>query len=230
MLKKQTVWLLTMLSLVVVLSVYYVTTPDKMNTASPTTGEKIGQEKQGTDKAVTNEAPKETPKKENANKETSNKETDKKESGNKETSNKETSNKETSKKEANVTVQSSDENFTALRMQMEDQRSEQKARLQEVMNSAKSSATEKSKAKDNFDAITTMETKQELLETVIKSQGGYKDALVRADGTDIKVTVKAAKHSQKEANKIIQLVRSEGGSKDVGVKFDPPTKSEAKRS
>ncbi|GAB6490603.1 stage III sporulation protein AH [Bacillus sp. UMTAT18] len=218
MLKKQTVWLLTMLSLVVVLSVYYVTTPDKMNTASPATGEKIGQEKQGTDKAVTNEAPKETPKKENTNKETSNKET------NKETDKKESATKETSKKEANVTVQSSDENFTALRMQMEDQRSEQKAKLQEVMNSAKSSATEKSKAKDNFDAITTMETKQELLETVIKSQGGYKDALVRADGTDIKVTVKAAKHSQKEANKIIQLVRSEGGSKDVGVKFDPPTK------
>ncbi|EJS71497.1 MULTISPECIES: SpoIIIAH-like family protein [Bacillus] len=214
MLKKQTVWLLTMLSLVVVLSVYYVTTPDKMNTASPATGEKIGQEKQGTDKAVTNEAPKETPKKENTSKETSNKETDKKESAN----------KETSKKDANVTVQSSDENFTALRMQMEDQLSEQKSRLQEVMNSAKSSATEKSKAKDNFDAITTMETKQELLETVIKSQGGYKDALVRADGTDIRVTVKAAKHSQKEANKIIQLVRSEGGSKDVGVKFDPPTK------
>jgi stage III sporulation protein AH len=213
-LKKQTVWLLTMLSLVVVLSVYYVTTPDKMNTASPATGEKIGQEKQGTDKAVTNEAPKETPKKENTSKETTNKETDKKENAK----------KETSKKEGNVSVQSSDENFTALRMQMEDQRSEEKAKLQEVMNSSKSSATEKSKAKDNFDAITTMETKQELLETVIKSQGGYPDALVRADGTDIRVTVKAAKHSQKEANKIIQLVRSEGGSKDVGVKFDPPAK------
>ncbi|ARO62784.1 Stage III sporulation protein AH [Bacillus cereus] len=214
MLKKQTVWLLTMLSLVVVLSVYYVTTPDKMNTASPATGEKIGQEKQGTDKAVTNEAPKETPKKENTSKETTNKETDKKENAK----------KKTSKKEGNVSVQSSDENFTALRMQMEDQRSEEKAKLQEVMNSSKSSATEKSKAKDNFDAITTMETKQELLETVIKSQGGYPDALVRADGTDIRVTVKAAKHSQKEANKIIQLVRSEGGSKDVGVKFDPPAK------
>lgn len=214
MLKKQTVWLLTMLSLVVVLSVYYVTTPDKMNTASPATGEKIGQEKQGTDKAVTNETPKETPKKENTSKETTNKETDKKENAK----------KETSKKEGNVSVQSSDENFTALRMQMEDQRSEEKAKLQEVMNSSKSSATEKSKAKDNFDAITTMETKQELLETVIKSQGGYPDALVRADGTDIRVTVKAAKHSQKEANKIIQLVRSEGGSKDVGVKFDPPAK------
>lgn len=214
MLKKQTVWLLTMLSLVVVLSVYYVTTPDKMNTASPATGEKIGQEKQGTDKAVTNEAPKETPKKENTSKETTNKETDKKENAK----------KETSKKEGNVSVQSSDENFTALRMQMEDQRSEQKAKLQEVMSSTKASATEKNKAKENFDAITTMETKQELLETVIKSQGGYPDALVRADGTDIRVTVKAAKHSQKEANKIIQLVRSEGGSKGVGVKFDPPAK------
>ncbi|KPD01161.1 Stage III sporulation protein AH [Geobacillus sp. BCO2] len=31
MLKKQTVWLLTMLSLVVVLSVYYVTAPKNMN-------------------------------------------------------------------------------------------------------------------------------------------------------------------------------------------------------
>ncbi|MEK4098357.1 SpoIIIAH-like family protein [Bacillus sp. FSL E2-0195] len=213
MLKKQTVWLLTMLSLVVVLSVYYVTTPDKMNTAAPATGEKMGQEKQGVDKAVTKETTKET-----TNKETT------KENTSKETTNKETDKKETSKKEASVTVQSSDENFTALRMQMEDQRSVEKEKLQNVMKSSKSSAEEKSKAKDNLDAITTMETKQQLLETVIKSQGGYKDALVRADGTDIKVTVKSAKHSQKEANKIIQLVRSEGGSKDVGVKFDPSVK------
>lgn len=218
MLKKQTVWLLTMLSLVVVLSVYYVTTPDKMNTAAPATSEKMGQEKQGADKAVTKETTKETTNKEttkeNTSKETTNKETDKKENDK----------KETSKKEASVTVQSSDENFTALRMQMEDQRSVEKEKLQNVMKSSKSSAVEKSKAKDNLDAITTMETKQQLLETVIKSQGGYKDALVRADGTDIKVTVKSAKHSQKEANKIIQLVRSEGGSKDVGVKFDPLVK------
>ncbi|MBE7102063.1 SpoIIIAH-like family protein [Bacillus cereus] len=213
MLKKQTVWLLTMLSLVVVLSVYYVTTPEKMNTAAPATGEKMGQEKQGADKAVTKETTKETTK-ESTSKETTNKETDKKENDK----------KETSKKEASVSVQSSDENFTALRMQMEDQRSVEKEKLQNVMKSSNSSAQEKSKAKDNLDAITTMETKQQLLETVIKSQGGYKDALVRADGTDIKVTVKSAKHSQKEANKIIQLVRSEGGSKDVGVKFDPSVK------
>ncbi|EJR66183.1 hypothetical protein IIO_00799 [Bacillus cereus VD115] len=219
MLKKQTVWLLTMLSLVVVLSVYYVTTPDKMNTASPATGEKIGQEKQGTDKAVTNE----TPNKE-ATKETPNKETTSKETPNKETDKKENAKKETSKKEGNVSVQSSDENFTALRMQMEDKRSAEREKLQNVIKSSNATAEERSKAKDGMDAIATMETKEGLLETVIKAQGGYKDALVRADGTDIRVTVKAAKHSQKEANKIIQLVRSEGGSKDVGVKFDPSAK------
>lgn len=211
MLKKQTVWLLTMLSLVVVLSVYYVTTPDKMNTATPTAGEKVGQEKQGVEKEVTKEATKET----------SNKETDKKEDGKKETSKKETNKKETNKKESNVSVQSSDENFTALRMQLEDQRSAQKEKLQDVMKSEKSSAEEISKAKDELNAIDKMQTKEGLLETVIKSQGGYNDALVRADGNDIKVTVKAAKHSQKEANKIIQLVRAEAGLKDVGVKFDP---------
>lgn len=211
MLKKQTVWLLTMLSLVVVLSVYYVTTPDKMNTATPTASEKVGQEKQGVEKEVT---------KETSNKEATPKETTKETSG-KETEKKDDSKKETSKKEGNVTVQSSDENFTALRLKMEDQRSAEKEKLQDVMKSTKSSAEEISKAKDELNAIDQMETKEGLLETVIKSQGGYKDALVRADGTDIKVTVKATKHSQKEANKIIQLVRAEAGSKDVGVKFDP---------
>ncbi|PDY49048.1 SpoIIIAH-like family protein [Bacillus pseudomycoides] len=215
MLKKQTVWLLTMLSLVVVLSVYYVTTPDKMNTATPTAGEKVGQEKQGVEKEVTKETTKET-----SNKEATPKETTKETSG-KETEKKDDSKKETSKKESNVTVQSSDENFTALRLKMEDQRSAEKEKLQDVMKSTKSSAEEISKAKDELNAIDQMETKEGLLETVIKSQGGYKDALVRADGTDIKVTVKATKHSQKEANKIIQLVRAEAGSKDVGVKFDP---------
>ncbi|PEE41874.1 SpoIIIAH-like family protein [Bacillus pseudomycoides] len=220
MLKKQTVWLLTMLSLVVVLSVYYVTTPDKMNTATPTAGEKVGQEKQGVEKEVTKETTKETSNKEATPKETT-KETSGKETEKKDDSKKETSKKETSKKEGNVTVQSSDENFTALRLKMEDQRSAEKEKLQDVMKSTKSSAEEISKAKDGLNAIDQMETKEGLLETVIKSQGGYKDALVRADGTDIKVTVKATKHSQKEANKIIQLVRAEAGSKDVGVKFDP---------
>ena len=49
-----------------------------------------------------------------------------------------------------------------------------------------------------------METKQELLETVIKSQGGYKDALVRADGTDIK-NCKSSKTFTKKRIKLYNL-------------------------
>ncbi|KEK26117.1 SpoIIIAH-like family protein [Bacillus gaemokensis] len=220
MLKKQTVWLLTMLSLVVVLSVYYVTTPEKMNNVTPTASEKIGQEKQGAEKEVTKETTNKEDGKTGATKETTNKENGKA-GATKETSNKESDKKETSKKESNVSVQSSDEDFTALRLKMDDQRSAEKEKLQDVMKSTKSSAEEISKAKADFDALNDVATKEGLLETFIKSQGGYKDALVRAEGNNIKVTVKAAKHSQKEANKIIQLVRSEAGSKDVGVKFDP---------
>ncbi|CAG9613945.1 Stage III sporulation protein AH [Bacillus rhizoplanae] len=169
MLKKQTVWLLTMLSLVVVLSVYYVMTPDNKSKVVTTSLEEVTKEKQGSEK-------------------------------------------ETSKKEGNVSSHSaSDDSFTALRLKMEDQRSEMKEKLQDVMNSTNASAEERSKAKDEFNALSDLAAKETLLETLIKTEGGYKDALVRADGNDIKVTVQAAKLSAKEANKIMQLVKSETG-------------------
>ncbi|MGG0238511.1 SpoIIIAH-like family protein [Bacillus rhizoplanae] len=169
MLKKQTVWLLTMLSLVVVLSVYYVMTPDNKSKVVTTSLEEVTKEKQGPEK-------------------------------------------ETSKKEGNVSSHSaSDDSFTALRLKMEDQRSEMKEKLQDVMNSTNASAEERSKAKDEFNTLSDLAAKETLLETLIKTEGGYKDALVRADGNDIKVTVKAAKLSAKEANKIMQLVKSETG-------------------
>ncbi|ENQ3080994.1 SpoIIIAH-like family protein [Bacillus sp. WLY-B-L8] len=174
MLKKQTVWLLTMLSLVIVLSVYYVMTPDNKTREVATSLGEGTKEKQGSEK--------------------------------------ETSKKETGKKEGKVTSHSaSDDSFTALRLKMEDQRSEVKEKLQDVMNSTNASAEERNKAKNEFDALTDLAAKETLLETLIKSEGGYKDTLVRKDGTDIKVTVKAAKLSAKEANKIIQLVKSETG-------------------
>ncbi|WP_242218842.1 SpoIIIAH-like family protein [Bacillus cereus group sp. BfR-BA-01380] len=174
MLKKQTVWLLTMLSLVIVLSVYYVMTPDNKTKVVTTSLGEGAKEKQGSEK--------------------------------------ETSKKETGKKEGNVSSHSaSDDSFTALRLKMEDQRSEVKEKLQDVMNSTTSSAEERNKAKNEFDALSDLATKETLLETLIKTEGGYKDTLVRADGNDVKVTVKAAKLSAKEANKIIQLVKSETG-------------------
>jgi stage III sporulation protein AH len=177
--RKQTVWLLTMLSLVVVLSVYYVTTPDgqKSNMVNSPL-EQLSKEKGAAEK-------------------------------------------ETSKKAGETAVKSSgDEQFAQLRLEMEDKRNEVKEQLQEVMTSANATAEEKSKAMDQLQQMNNLSSKEALIETLIKSQG-YKDALVRADGSDVRITVKAEKHSKQEANKIIQLVRGEIGAKNVAVKFDP---------
>lgn len=196
MLKKQTVWLLTMLSLVVVLSVYYVTTPEQSNNAMPTSLE--GNEKQeGTEKSkITDEAGKETSKAES-----------------------------TQKKEDQQIVQfTSDDSFTALRLKVEDERSEVKEHLQEVMTSEKATAEQKHQAKTEFDELNALDTKERLLETLIKAKGNYDDALVRVDGKNINITVKAEKQSAKEANEILRLVESEigeMGEKKVAVQFQP---------
>ena len=55
LLKKQTVWLLTMLSLVVVLSVYYLTAPEE-NAADMTATEQMEQEGNKTESKTENKA------------------------------------------------------------------------------------------------------------------------------------------------------------------------------
>ncbi|WP_379966436.1 SpoIIIAH-like family protein [Ectobacillus sp. sgz5001026] len=181
MLKKQTVWLLTMLSLVVVLSVYYVTTPDGQNSNVVT-------------------SPVNPPAKD------------------KNQTEKDTSNKSDPAKQ--TTNSTGDEQFAQLRLELEDKRNQAKEQLQEVMTSTSSSADDKSKAMDQLQQLNDVATKEVLIETLIKSEG-YKDALVRADGSDVRITVKATQQSSKDANKIIQLVKGEIGPKNVAVKFDP---------
>ena len=62
MLKKQTVWLLTMLSLVVVLSVYYVTAPKEMGDSPAfTANEKTGKTKEQPSVAVEEAGAKDKP-------------------------------------------------------------------------------------------------------------------------------------------------------------------------
>ncbi|WP_416827177.1 SpoIIIAH-like family protein [Ectobacillus polymachus] len=178
MLKKQTVWLLTMLSLVIVLSVYYVTTPDSHNSNVVTSPvDQKAKDKTGGDGTKTNQM-------------------------------------------NQTTKLSGDEQFAQLRLELEDKRNIAKEQLQEVMTSASASADDKSKAMDQLQQLNDVATKEVLIETLIKSEG-YKDALVRADGNDVRITVIAPQQSSKDANKIIQLVKGEIGPKNVAVKFDP---------
>jgi stage III sporulation protein AH len=193
MLKKQTVWLLTMFSLVAVLSVYYVTSPQpKEDVAFIEQKEETGQKESATETNV--------------------------------------SEQKEATDQAEVTVEegedgtvissiSSDDLFTALRLEIEDERSKLRQELNAIVTSNNVSAEEKSKAIDKIQQLANTAEKEAVLETLIKAKG-YDDALVRVDGKQVHVTVKAKEHSKKAANEIIKLVQSEiGDIQDVAVQF-----------
>ncbi|MBM6617335.1 SpoIIIAH-like family protein [Bacillus suaedaesalsae] len=187
LLKKQTVWLLTMLSLVVVLSVYYVTSPENK-----------------TDNLAFVENDKET-----AAEETKAEESKATETG-------------TEEAEDGTVISSiqSDELFATLRLEMDEQRSKLIEQLQTTMAATDVSAEQKSKAYDQMIEVQAASSKERVLETLILAESKeYKDVLVRADGDKVKIVVRSEKHSAKEANKIIQLVREELGAKQVAVEF-----------
>jgi stage III sporulation protein AH len=183
LLKKQTVWLLTMLSLVVVLSVYYITSPEQKN------NDLTAVEQKGQNQAV---------KKETAVK------------------------SEAKDGKTVVTTVAGDDAFAELRMQLEDQRSQKKDELEAVVASTNLPADKRSEAYDQMQKLNETAQKEEVLETLIKTMG-YEDALVRADGEKVNITVKSKKkHSPSAANDIIQLVKKEIGETNyVAVEFQP---------
>jgi stage III sporulation protein AH len=183
LLKKQTVWLLTMLSLVVVLSVYYITTPQPK-----------GQDLAALQGKV----------KDQAEKKQGNESTD-------------------AKSEIKViSSAASDEGFEALRLQLEDLRSKQTEDLQDVVASTDLPADQRNNAAEQMKKLADIANKEKVLETLIKTMG-YEDALVRADGEKVNITVKSKKEaSSKAANDIIQQVRTEiGEMRTVSVAFEP---------
>lgn len=174
LLKKQTVWLLTMLSLVVVLSVYYITAPEQNMTNTASVNEKTeGNATKNTDDSGV------------------------------------------------VSEVASDQVFEALRLDLEDKRNELKEQLIQITASTDLPPEQISKAYDQIKELDELETKETMLETLIKTKG-YEDALVRADGNKVRVTVKSKKSSKAQANEIIQLVREEiGDLQKVVVEFQP---------
>ncbi|HYK72031.1 MAG TPA: SpoIIIAH-like family protein [Pseudoneobacillus sp.] len=176
LLKKQTVWLLTMLSLVVVLSVYYITSP----------------EQKMTDMASVQK-------------------------------NKDAANSKdvvgTEQDKNIISSIASDEVFEALRMNLEDSRSQRKEELETMIASTELPADQRVAAHEELKTLNEVANKEQMLETLIRTLG-YDDALVRADGEEIRITVKAKEKSAKAANDIIQLVKSEIGTMQyVAVDF-----------
>jgi stage III sporulation protein AH len=184
LLKKQTVWLLTMLSLVVVLSVYYITSPEQKSTELTAVKQEAKDQNQGKTKTETKTEAKDD--------------------------------------KTIVSTVAGDAAFEELRMKLDDLRSEQQEDLTTELASTDLPAVERSNVKDQMDKLNQTAQKEEILETLIKTMG-YDDALVRADGEQVRVTVKSAKKpSATEANKIILQVKKEIGETNfVAVEFQP---------
>lgn len=185
LLKKQTVWLLTMLSLVVVLSVYYLTSP----------------EQQGTNMAVTEEQEKEKEQEQAVEKA--------KESG-------------SSEEKAQVTISSGDDEFAAMRIAIDEERSKQSEKYDAEMGKGEMSSDDINKAYDAIEQISEARISEEILETTIVSSLDLEAALVRIEGSDVNVLVKADELSKEAANEIVQLVDSEvKNAQNVVVEHQP---------
>ncbi|MEI1422042.1 stage III sporulation ratchet engulfment protein SpoIIIAH [Bacillus cabrialesii] len=216
MLKKQTVWLLTMLSLVVVLSVYYIMSPESKNAVQ------MKSEKSASDsgEVATEKAPAKQDTKEKSGTESESEKEDGTKGTKDSSADKETS-AEASEKGTVVTETADDDLFTTYRLDLEDARSKEREELNAIVSSDDATAKEKSKAYDKMTALSEVEGTEKQLETLIKTQG-YEDALVNAEGDKINITVKADKHSKSKATAIIDLVAKEIKTmKDVAVTFEP---------
>ncbi|MEC2402019.1 stage III sporulation ratchet engulfment protein SpoIIIAH [Bacillus subtilis] len=216
MLKKQTVWLLTMLSLVVVLSVYYIMSPESKNAVE------MQSEKSASDsgEVATEKAPAKQDTKEKSGTETEKGKEDGTKGTKDSSADKETS-AEASEKGTVVTETADDDLFTTYRLDLEDARSKEREELNAIVSSDDATAKEKSEAYDKMTALSEVEGTEKQLETLIKTQG-YEDALVNAEGDKINITVKSDKHSKSKATAIIDLVAKEIKTmKDVAVTFEP---------
>ncbi|MGE8078065.1 SpoIIIAH-like family protein [Peribacillus loiseleuriae] len=184
LLKKQTVWLLTMLSLVVVLSVYYLTGPDQNGTNIATSQEEKDKPSTETTK----------PKEETA--------------------------KKSEKEVPNVSISSSDDEFEALRLNIEDERSKISEDLTNKMGDTSLTAEEKNQAVEANNKLYETNTTEQLLEYEIM-QLNYPAALVRIDGNKVDVTVKTdEKLTATAAVEIMDIVNKEMDNvEDVAVDY-----------
>ncbi|AZV44277.1 MULTISPECIES: SpoIIIAH-like family protein [Peribacillus] len=211
LLKKQTVWLLTMLSLVVVLSVYYLTSPESVENAATTEQQKneqnenamVGDEMESESESVAKPDANDTKKEEQSDTKSDTKSDEKAEKDS----------------EASVAITSGDDTFDALRMQIDDERSKLSQELTEKMGNTELSTEERNAAYEAVEQLSEIKVKENILEGMIVSLD-FDAALVRVDGDDVKVTVKAEEQSAADANKIMRLVRGEiEEANDISVEF-----------
>ncbi len=168
MINKKNLWFLTLFSLILVLSVYYVTMPSELLMTT------------NSDYTNTTEVSKQ--------------------------------------EEAEVSVEESSI-LTALRIEAEEQVSNELEELQAILVNADASAEEKNLAYEKIKNINNIRTEEEKLENIIKDTFNLK-AFVKINGDQIRVVISSDKHDTELANNIIRKIQENyEQNKYISVKF-----------
>ncbi|KZE40141.1 stage III sporulation protein AH [Bhargavaea cecembensis] len=98
--------------------------------------------------------------------------------------------------------------FEELRMEMRNERSQQRELLTQKITADDLTAEERDQAFDDMQILTKRETAEAMLEMLIKDLG-YEDAVVRTEDGTVKVSVIADELSAAQADQIVYTVKSE---------------------
>ena len=193
MINKKSLWFLTLFSLILVLSVYYITMPSELLL----TNNNVMNVNKTTDESSESEESSETTENESKEEETTNEET---------------------KKDTKVTVKES-EILTALRVEADEQMLTEIEDLKMILTNIESTTDEKNNAFEKMKLLNVTRGEEEQLENKIKEEFSLK-AFVKIDGDQIRVVVASDKEDTELANNIMRSIQSNYDKKMyISVKF-----------
>lgn len=198
MINKQNLWFLTLFSLILVLSVYYVTMPnDLLLTNNGAVGSKKNEQT-----SVSKDTNTDTTKNEDTKKDDMKSTTTKDNKDNKDTN---TTAKDNKDNNTTVTIKES-ETLEALRVSLNQEREAEKTKLQSLLTNSSATSEEKNNAYEKLQEINTVTSEEATLEKKLKEK--YKmSVFVKIENKEITVVVDNDKHDTTLANNIMRSVQ-----------------------
>lgn len=199
MINKQNLWFLTLFSLILVLSVYYVTMPnDLLLTNNGAVGSKKNEQT-----SVSKDTNTDTTKNEDTKKDDMKSTTTKDNKDNKDTNTTTKDNK--TDNNTTVTIKES-ETLEALRVSLNQEREAEKTKLQSLLTNSSATSEEKNNAYEKLQEINTVTSEETTLEKKLKEK--YKmSVFVKIENKEITVVVDNDKHDTTLANNIMRSVQ-----------------------
>jgi len=118
---------------------------------------------------------------------------------------------------SNVNVE---EMFDTIRLQRQDSRGKLNEEYKSVIASTETEPEIQVEALEKIESLQVMSQQEEMIETIIRSKG-YEDALVMTDENQVNIYVKTAELSKEEAVELNQLAYEHLGIENIRVGYQP---------